>query len=134
MAKGASKGGGGGGKPVAVQEPKKSEQLAQFDPEKAGKTYQSLPAMFRFNIRENLKLSQAMKDNIDSAKPVSMQDEWTTKLKSATEKRKVITEYKNGKLKYTVKSGNKVLLKEGTAEQAANQIAMYYASVLRKMG
>ena len=130
MAKDSSKGTGGGAKPTEAPV-KKSDTLAQFDPEKAGKTYQSLDATLKYNIRKNLTLSQAMRDNIDSDKPVKMQDEWTTSVRTTKEKRKVITDYANGKLTYTVKSGNKILLKDGTVEQAANQIAMYYKRFIR---
>ena len=109
-----------------------TKKQGQLDESKAGSVYQSLPWSFKNNIQVNLALSKAMRDNIDSPKPVKMTDEWTTSLKGTKEKRKVITEYDNGKLYYTVKNGNKILLKQGSVEQAANQIALFYDRALRK--
>lgn len=73
-----------------------------------------------------------MRANINSDRPVKMTDEWTIGLSGVREKRKVITTYENGRLFYTVKSGNKILLKDGTVEQAANQVALYYDKYLRQ--
>lgn len=103
-----------------------------FDATKAGANYQSLPYDFQTNIVKNLSLSDAMRDNINSDKPVKMTDEWVTSLRGTREKRKVITEYRDGKLYYTVKSGNKILLKDGTVEQAVNQVATFYKNALAR--
>lgn len=104
----------------------------QLDTSKVGENFNALPYTFQNNIVSNLALSEVMRDNINSDKPVKMQDEWTTSLKGTKEKRKVITKYENGKLFYDVKSGNKYLLRDGTVEQAANQVATFYRNALRR--
>ena len=103
----------------------------QFDETKAGTTYQGLPFQLRANIRQNLQLSDAMRENINQKELVKMSDEWTAGLKGIKEKRKVITRYENGRLFYDVKSGNKYLLRDGTVEQAANQVAVYYKKYIK---
>lgn len=45
-------------------------------------------------------------------------------------KRKVITEYVDGKIRYTVKNKNKILLRTNSKEQAANKIAEFYNSMM----
>lgn len=100
-------------------------------PELVGANYAKLDAYYKYSIQQNLTPSQAMQDEILSNGSTKLEDEWTTKIPRAREGRKVITRYRNGKFYYTVKSGNKILLKDGTIEQAANQIAMYYNKYLQ---
>lgn len=97
---------------------------------KVGKTFLALLQRFKDNITKNLTLSQSVVDDINSGYKYKMQDEFTTKLRDADESRKIIMAYDNNKIVYTIKNERKTLLKNGTIEQAANQITVYYNKYL----
>lgn len=114
----------------AVGSNSKNFTIPTLNINKVGKTFQALPQRFRDNITKNLTPSQAMVDDINNGYKYKMQDEFTTKLRDADESRKIIMAYDNNKIVYTIKNGRKTLLKNGTIEQAANQIAVYYNKYL----
>lgn len=102
-----------------------------FVESKAGATYQSLPDAFKDSIKDNLTPSAALQNYIETGKGKQITDEWNAGLRGVKEKRKVLTKWENSRLLYTVKQGNKILLKDGKAEQAANQVALFYKKYLR---
>ena len=103
-----------------------------IDATKTGENYRKLPTTFQRNIEKNLQPSEAFKDYATSKNPV--EDEWTVGLKGIKRKRKVITSIKDGKINYTVKEKNKILLKTTDKNKVANKVAQYYNEELRKAG
>ena len=139
MAKGSRPSGGGGGGKAANTQPKasgieKQLQIANtpVDPSKTGANYEKLPAVFKRNIDKNLIPSEVFTDYANASKPA--EDIWTVGLKGVKRKQKVFTNITNGKLTYTVKEGNKTLLKTGDKNKVANKVAEFYNQELKKAG
>lgn len=102
-----------------------------FDERKAGATYQSLPGYLQNSIKDNLKPSEQMQEYIREGRGTSLTDEWSAGLRGVKEKRKVITKYEDGRVTYTVKAGRSTIIKDGTVEQAANQVALFYKKYMK---
>lgn len=96
----------------------------------AGASFSKLPANLQKSINDNLKMSQAMKNDVKNGSRNKMTDEWTTGF--VGNKIKVVTAVKNGQLGYTVKKGNKILIKDATKERAANTVAAFYLQNMSK--
>lgn len=98
--------------------------------EKTGANFQKLPMRYQNSIDDNLKLSDTVKAYLleNPTNPNKVNDEWNTAI--GKDKRKIITEYIDGKMLYTVKKGNKILLRTNSKEQAANKIAEFYNEYL----
>lgn len=103
-----------------------------IDESKAGASYRKLPDAFKRSIERNLVPSD---DFIGYARSgsVSLTDEWTTSVRGMKGKQKVITAIKDGKVHYTVKSRNKVLLQTNDKNRVANKIAEFYLSEMKAM-
>lgn len=104
--------------------------LRPLQPEKTGANYQKLPARYQAMIDRNLILTDTMKNYLleNPLNPHNIDDEWNTAI--GKDKRKVITQYIDGKMHYTVKKGNKILLRTESKEQVANKIAEFYNEYL----
>lgn len=98
---------------------------------KVGKTFTELPQSFKDNIIKNVTPSQELMAEVNNGYKHKITDEYTTKIRGAEDGRKIIISYNDNKYVYTVKNGRKIILKNGTMEQAANQIAMYYNKYLK---
>jgi len=104
--------------------------LQPLQREKTGANFQKLPIRYQNSIDSNLKLSDTMYQYLSEnpKNPNNMTDEWNTAI--GKDKRKVIIQYIDGKMLYTVKKGNKILLKTNSKEQTANKIAEFYNEYL----
>lgn len=104
--------------------------LQPLQREKTGANFQKLPIRYQNSIDSNLKLSDTMYQYLSENpnNPNNMTDEWNTAI--GKDKRKVITQYVDGKMLYTVKKGNKILLKTNSKEQTANKITEFYNEYL----
>ena len=104
--------------------------LQPIQAEKAGANYQKLPLRYQTMINQNLILTDVMKNYLleNPANPHKINDEWNTAI--GKDKRKVITEYIDGKMYYTVKKGNKIMFRTNSKEQVANKIAEFYNEYL----
>lgn len=116
----------GAGSKAGAKNSIKEDFTVKLDTTKIGANFDKLPGYLKTNIEKNITPSPALIDMVKGKIDANISDEWTPGLRGIKEKRKVITEFKNGKFIYTVKNGNKILLKNGTIEQAANHVAMFY--------
>ena len=128
MGRGSSNGrpgAGGGGTRSARSwlEAELTKADAPIDPSKTGANFRSLPKAFQKNIEDNLKLSDTFKTYARAGTP--LQDEWTTSMRGVNGKRKVLTDLVNGRINYTVKDRNKILLQTTNKNQVANKIAEF---------
>lgn len=117
---GGSSGGAGGGISAA-------ESDLNFD--KVGTSFSKLPRRLQESINENLKMSSAMKNDIQNGRRHKMVDTWESGFGS--NKVKVITDVKDGKINYTVKKRNKILLSTNSKAQAANKVAAFYRDAMK---
>ena len=120
--RGGSKAGSGG----AMQKRAIQKMQSPVNANKAGVNFQSLPQSYKNNINENLIPTQDFIEAIKNGNPNNMTEEWSAGLRGIKEKRTVITSYKNGKIEYTVKQRNKILVRTDSKERVANQIAQFY--------
>lgn len=95
----------------------------------AGAAFNSIPKSYQTSINDNLIMSDVMQGAIRNGNS-RISDEWETKF--GKEKRKVITEVKDGKLQYTVKNKNKIVLRTNNKNQVANKIAEFYKKAMKK--
>lgn len=109
-----------------------SQAMSPLKDDKTGANFKSLPYAFKENIRKNLVISETFQEAIRNGNPNKMTEEWTAGLRGISDKRKVIIGFSDGKIQYTVKKGNKILLKTNSKEQTANKIAQFYNDHLRK--
>lgn len=100
---------------------------APIDANKAGASFRNLSPVMRYNIQENMKLSQVMQEAIADGK-TNITDEWSTGLRGDRIKAKVVTAFDGKRINYTVKQGNKILLRSNDKNQTANKIAEFYLS------
>lgn len=106
---------------------------APLNESKVGSTYKSLPKAFQDNIKNNLKISPAMRKDIESGRRNKMTDEWSTGLSGSKTKMKVITDVSsNGTVTYTAKIRNKVINKTTSKESIANTVAKFYTDEIKK--
>ena len=117
--------GSGGGYTKAL-----AKSMKDIDEKKAGATYRNLSESLKRSINVNLMPSKEFRDGVSNG--VSLSDEWRTSVKGFGA-RKVITEAKNGKIEYTVKNRNKILLKTNDKNRVANQIAQFYSGAERQI-
>ena len=99
---------------------------APLNVEKTGKIFKELPQAFQDNIKNNLQLSEAMKNDIANGRRNKVIDEWVTGLANSKTKMKVITDVNNNKLQYTAKIGKKIIIKTNSKEVVANTVAKFY--------
>lgn len=100
--------------------------LKPINREKTGTNFKKLPVRYQNSIDENLMLSKEMQECLPQGSLLT--NEWTTTI--GKDRRKIITEYVDGKMQYTVKKGNKILLRTDSKEQVANKIAEFYNQYL----
>ena len=110
-----------------------SKANRQIDQSKTGESFRKISNALRDNIQKNLVLSKAMEDDIKNGGRHGITDEWTTGLSRDTAKIKVITKAVDGKIEYTIKQKNKILLRTGSKEQVANKVAQFYIDRRKKM-
>lgn len=117
-----SKGGGGGNSLI-------KKGVAPVNAKAAGASFNGIPQSWQKSISDNLIMSDTMQKAIRNGNS-KISDEWETKF--GKEKRKVITEVKDGKLQYTVKNKNKIVLRTNNKNQVANKIAEFYKKAMKK--
>lgn len=123
--RGARSGANTSNKPSALEVFKESATLdKELNDTNTGKSFAKLNPKQQKYISDNLVLSSAMKRDIENGYRHKLKDEWTTKTKS--NKYKVTTSFDGEKLVYSVKQGNKILLKNATKGQVANKLANLY--------
>lgn len=115
--------GGGGGNSLI------KKGIAPVNAKAAGAAFNSIPKSYQTSISDNLIMSDVMQETIRNGNS-NISDEWETKF--GKEKRKVITEVKDGKLQYTVKNKNKIILRTNNKNQVANKIAEFYKKMMKK--
>ena len=120
--RGGSSGGGGGNSLI-------KKGIAPVNAKAAGAAFNSIPKSYQTSISDNLIMSDVMQETIRNGNS-NISDEWETKF--GKEKRKVITEVKDGKLQYTVKNKNKIILRTNNKNQVANKIAEFYKKMMKK--
>lgn len=121
-----SSSGKSGGAQIAID-----SALKPLNDDRTGANFKALPTYFKNNIRNNLVISDAFQEEIRKGNPNNMTEEWTAGLRGVKDKRKVIIGFSGGKIEYTVKKGNKILLKTNSKEQTANKIAQFYNEHIR---
>ena len=104
--------------------------IPQIDGMKAGANFRKLPQAFKNNIEEQLKPSQTVINLWKSGNKNNATDEWTVGIRGVKEKQKAVMSFEKGKVTYTIKRRNKILLKTTNRNQAANKIAEYYNTYL----
>lgn len=119
----SGKGGGGGGNSLI------KKGIAPVNAKAAGAAFNSIPKSYQTSISDILTMSDVMQEAIRNGNS-NISDEWETKF--GKEKRKVITEVKDGKLQYTVKNKNKIVLRTNNKNQVANKIAEFYKKAMKK--
>ena len=122
--RGSSSGSGGGGGNSLIK-----KGIAPVNAKAAGVAFNSIPKSYQTSISDNLTMSDVMQGAIRNGNS-KISDEWETKF--GKEKRKVITEVKDGKLQYTVKNKNKIVLRTDNKNQVANKIAEFYKKAMKK--
>ena len=93
-----------------------------------GKSWDNAPANTKTKIQEGMKLSKEMQDSIGRGDKSPVFDVWNIQLKGSKEKRILNTKYVDGKIEYTLKAKNRILLKTTNKDQMANQIAGFLNS------
>lgn len=101
---------------------------------KAGASFQNLPQSLKDTISRNMQITQFMQDDLKNDHRYQSQDEWNVQMHGDKEKRKLITTYNNGMFEYTLKKGNKILLKTNNKNQAANKVAEFLQSRRKARG
>lgn len=90
----------------------------------SGASWAKLSLSLRRSIEQNMQLSKPMADAIRNGE--KMADEWTTGFRGTKQKRKVITEVADGKIQYTLKDRNKIIMRTNDKGRVANKIAEFY--------
>lgn len=107
--------------------------IPKIDGMKAGANFRKLPQAFKNNIEEQLKPSRTIMNLWKNGNKNNATDEWTVGIRGVKEKQKVIMSLEKGKVTYTIKRRNKILLKTTNRNQTANKIAEYYNTYLKEL-
>lgn len=118
----------GGGNNTLEKAISKTQQ--PINEEKAGKAYQNLPKAFKDSIKRNLQLNDEEIRLLRDGEKIT--PEWQTGIRGAREKIKVFTNIDNGKVSYTIKQRNKILLKTDNKNRVANNVAQFYQEQFKK--
>lgn len=109
---------------------------AKFDEplniEKTSKIFKALPKTMQDNIKNNLQLSDDMKNDIANGRRYKIADEWTTGIAGSKTKMKVITDVNGKSLEYTVKIGKKIVIQTKSKVVVANTVAQFYTDEIKK--
>lgn len=126
--RGASSGkvGDGGGYSKALELAAKD-----IDETKTGASFRKLSSSLKRNINVNLTPSKVLKDALQKGN-TNIEDTWRTSIKGVGA-RQVISKGVNGKIEYTVKNRNKILLKTTDKNKAANKIAEFYLDAKKQV-
>ena len=104
------------------------EAINSLDYKKQGERFNSLTEYSKSRISQLLKmdkfLQEAAHDYIEKGKKSHVRTTDTEEL--GGRKIKIITDYNDGKLSYTLKERNKILNKNMTKTQCANQLAAHF--------
>ena len=95
-----------------------------IDETKTGASFRKLSSSLKRHININLIPSKALKDALQKGN-TNIEDIWMTSI-TGVGVRRVISKGVNGKIEYTVKNRNKILLKTTDKNKAANKIAEFY--------
>lgn len=101
-------------------------EIKPIDETKAGANYRKLAPALKKNIERFLQPSREVVKLWENGNIYNAVDEWTAALRNTKDKRKIIMQFVRGKVQYTIKSGNKILLRTTDRNHAANKIAEYY--------
>lgn len=104
--------------------------IPQIDGMKAGANFRKLPQAFKNNIEKQLKPSQTVINLWRNGNKNNATDEWEIGIRGVKEKQKAVMSLEKGKVTYTIKRRNKILLRTTNRNQAANKIAEYYNTYL----
>ena len=102
-----------------------------IDETKTGASFRKLPSSLKRNIEVNLMPSKTLKDALQKGN-TNIDDTWRTSIKGVGA-RQVISKGVNGKIEYTVKNRNKILLKTTDKNKAANKIAEFYLDAQKQV-
>ena len=102
-----------------------------IDETKTGASFRKLSSSLKRNIDVNLTPSKALKDALQKGN-TNLEDTWKTSVKGVGA-RQVISKGVNGKIEYTVKNRNKILLKTTDKNKAANKIAEFYLDAQKQV-
>ena len=117
---------GGGGYSKALESATKD-----VDETKTGASFRKLSSSLKRNIEVNLMPSKTLKDALQKGN-TNIDDTWRTSIKGVGA-RQVILKGVNGKIEYTVKNRNKILLKTTDKNKAANKIAEFYLDAQKQV-
>ena len=111
----------------------KSLELAakDIDETKTGASFRKLSSSLKRNIEVNLIPSKTLKDALQKGN-TNIEDTWRTSIKGVGA-RQVISKGVNGKIEYTVKNRNKILLKTTDKNKTANKIAEFYLEAQKQV-
>ena len=121
---GKAKGGGGYGKALELA-------AKDIDETKTGASFRKLSSSLKRNIEVNLIPSKTLKDALQKGN-TNLEDTWRTSIKGVGA-RQVISKGVNGKIEYTVKNRNKILLKTTDKNKTANKIAEFYLEAQKQV-
>ena len=121
---GKAKGGGGYSKALELA-------AKDIDETKTGASFRKLSSSLKRNIEINLMPSKTLKDALQKGN-TNIDDTWRTSIKGVGA-RQVISKGVNGKIEYTVKNRNKILLKTTDKNKAANKIAEFYLDAQKQV-
>ena len=102
-----------------------------IDETKTGASFRKLSSSLKRNIEVNLMPSKTLKDALQKGN-TNIDDTWRTSIKGVGA-RQVISKGVNGKIEYTVKNRNKILLKTTDKNKAANKIAEFYLDAQKQV-
>ena len=125
--------GASSGKAKGVGGYSKALELAakDIDETKTGASFRKLSSSLKRNIEVNLMPSKTLKDALQKGN-TNIDDTWRTSIKGFGA-RQVISKGVNGKIEYTVKNRNKILLKTTDKNKAANKIAEFYLDAQKQV-
>ena len=102
-----------------------------IDETKTGASFRKLSSSLKRNIEVNLMPSKTLKYALQKGN-TNIDDTWRTSIKGVGA-RQVILKGVNGKIEYTVKNRNKILLKTTDKNKAANKIAEFYLDAQKQV-
>ena len=118
---GSCKSGGKGGASAGRTGGAITTGTSDLDYTKVGVSFSKLDRRYQDQINNALKMSEAMQKDIADGRKYKMTDEFI--FGKGKTKYKVITDVKDNKAVYTIKQGNKIVKRDLTKSQCANDLA-----------
>ena len=124
---GSCKSGGKGGVSAGRTGGAITTGTSDLDYTKVGVSFSKLDRRYQDQINNALKMSEAMQKDIADGRKYKMTDEFI--FGKGKTKYKVITDVKDNKAVYTIKQGNKIVKRDLTKSQCANDLANLWLKI-----